>query len=260
MPSMASVHPFRSQSSTPFFNKGVIEENPNFTIYVNSTRDTDGHGTHTACCAGHVQSQVAMPPMTWAVHCIGGWCSILMGLDGVPLYEDPITITSFSAMERGIVVSSSAGNGCRVFVQFAQHPGSSLFLEKEHLSGLRLLYNDTLKACKSLAVLPPNARPIVVCEENKTTNLVLLIEFLKGTGAAGAVLITNQTSFENTKDMSNRVVLISQEEAKPLLDYVTNEVTRNSVRDGSMSDVEQQQLSPMTLGDAAKSGRRLLLH
>ncbi|ERN16665.1 hypothetical protein AMTR_s00051p00169130 [Amborella trichopoda] len=36
-------------------------------------------------------------------------------------------------------------------------------------------------------------------------------------------------------------------------DQVIDEVTRNSVRDGSVSDVEQQQLLPMTLGDATKS-------
>ena len=134
-----------------FFNKGLLAKNSNTnTTIVNTTRDTDGHGTHTSTTAAGNQvdgasffgyangtargiatlSRVSMYKIVWGQNedpiaissdiMAAIDAAILDGVDvlsislgptfDLPLNEDPIAIASFAAMEKGIFVSCSAGN------------------------------------------------------------------------------------------------------------------------------------------------------
>ncbi|KAJ0971977.1 hypothetical protein J5N97_019936 [Dioscorea zingiberensis] len=239
-----------------YFNKGVIAANNGTKPSMNSARDTRGHGTHTSStAAGNYASadyfgyspgiargiapraRLAIYKVIWEE---GQYNSdILAGMDqaiadGVnvisisigplgtvdKLYEDPIAIASFAAMEKGIFVSSSAGNfgpdlsslhnGIPWTLTVAAGTidrkfsatmklgngqtiiGTSMYPENALIVNVSLVYNETISQCNSSALLSSEAHGmIVLCEDIGTPGDQ--IYYVSESTAMGAVLITNNS-------------------------------------------------------------------
>ncbi|KAK9096960.1 hypothetical protein Sjap_022457 [Stephania japonica] len=127
------------------FNKGLIANKPDTVLSLNSSRDNDGHGTHTSTTAagsfvkeasmfGYANgSAIGVAPLAHIAVYKVLWdydvyssdilaavdqaikdgvdiISISLGYGEIPLHENPLAIASFAAMEKGILVSISAGN------------------------------------------------------------------------------------------------------------------------------------------------------
>ena len=131
-----------------YFKKALIEKNPNIKIGMNSARDTRGHGTHTSyIIAGNYvnnayyfgyasgmakgvapRARLAIYKVSWDEgisygsdalaamdHAVADGVDIISismssRANEVPLHRDFLAKASFSALEKGVLVSTSAGN------------------------------------------------------------------------------------------------------------------------------------------------------
>ncbi|OIW04566.1 hypothetical protein TanjilG_20922 [Lupinus angustifolius] len=236
-----------------FFNKGLLAKNPNITIAkYNSTRDTEGHGTHTSSTAagskvndvsyfGYASgtasgiassARVAIYKTLWE---IGGYpsdiiaaidsaiedgvdvLSLSFGLDQIPLYKDPVAIATFAAMERGIFVSTSAGNegpylktlhnGTPWVITAAastldrEYHGTLSLGNSVQITGLSLYPLDFspghvpivfMGQCNNLRQLVKVRNKIVVCEDKNET-LPDQVANVETAQVVGAVFISNSS-------------------------------------------------------------------
>ncbi|KAJ0085205.1 hypothetical protein Patl1_08925 [Pistacia atlantica] len=262
-----------------FFNRGLIAKNPNATISMNSTRDTDGHGTHTSStAAGSVvegvsyfdyavgtasgmapQARVAMYKAIWEEGAftsdiiaaidqaiIDGVdvLSMSLGLDGVPLYEDPLAIATFAAIEKNIFVSTSAGNQGPFFGTLhngipwvltvaagtmdrefgailtlgsgVQVKGSSLYPGNVSLSQVPVVFMDD---CLNLTELKKVGRKIVVCQD-KNESISDQVDNIQNAKVAAGVFISDIDNSESFLHSSFPAIFMNSKNADIILNYI----------------------------------------
>ncbi|KAF6164706.1 hypothetical protein GIB67_036566 [Kingdonia uniflora] len=208
-----------------YFNKNVLAQDSNISFVYNSPRDETGHGTHTTsiatgnCVRGVSYFEYVKGTARGVVPCVrlavykvtwsrGGSLTsdVIVGIDqaladGVDIismlisfrgalpYKDPISITSFAAMEIGVLVYSSAENrgtltldNGKTIIGWSLFPGRALLKTS-------LMYNETLTGCNLPVLLLESANnAIVVCFEGPRINnqISTVIEF----AVTGAVFIS----------------------------------------------------------------------
>ncbi|XP_057424772.1 subtilisin-like protease SBT3 [Lotus japonicus] len=265
-----------------YFNKGLIASNSSIKISMNSARDTRGHGSHTSSTvAGNYvndasffgyakgvargiapRARLAMYKVLWdegrqASDVLAGMdqaiadgvdvISISMGFDAVPLYEDPVAIASFAAMEKGVLVSSSAGNEGpslatlhngipwlltvaagtidRTFGSITLGNGETivgwtLFPAEAIVQNLPLIHNKTLSACNSVALLSQAARRgIIVCDFIESISVFTQISSITQASALGAVFISEDPKLIETGRVFSPSIVINPRDATSILRY-----------------------------------------
>lgn len=262
-----------------FFNKGLLAKYPNTTIGINSTRDTEGHGTHTsstaagnfvdgASCFGYAsgtargvapRAHVAMYKALWeegsyssdiiaaidqAIDDGVDILSLSFGLDGVPLYEDPVAVATFAALEKGVFVSTSAGNegpfngslhngipwvltvaagtidrdfnGVLNLGNGVSISGASLYPGNLTDARVPIVFMDM---CKDKKKLKQVGRKIVVCQD-KNDSLSSQYGNLENAKVFGGVFITNYTDLESFVQSSYPAIFLSPEDGEVIKDYI----------------------------------------
>ncbi|XP_057757354.1 subtilisin-like protease SBT3 [Arachis stenosperma] len=268
-----------------YFNKGLVAAKPNVTIKMNSPRDYDGHGTHTSSTvAGNYvhganffgyakgvargiapRARVAMYKVSWEEgrqasdilagmdQAIGDGVDVIsasMGLDKVPLYEDSIAIASFAAMEKGIVVSTSAGNegpklgtlhngipwvinvaassidrtfGSLVLGNGETIIGWTLFAADAIVQDLQLVYHDTLSACNSShmlsEVVAATSDRIIVCKASDSISVFDQIKLVTTTNVKGAVFISDDPQLTEWGHLYSPSIVITSKNAQSVINY-----------------------------------------
>ncbi|XP_022768744.1 subtilisin-like protease SBT1.9 [Durio zibethinus] len=263
------------------FNKGLIAHDPNITISMNSPRDTEGHGTHTSTTAagnyvpdasffGYAMgtargmapgARVAMYKALWdegayttdiiaaidqAIADGVDVLSMSLGLDGLELYQDPIAVATFAAIEQNIFVSTSAGNegpdvetlhnGTPWVITVAAGTmdrdfGATLSLgSKDSVNGVALYPGNFssnefpivfMDACDNTSELRKIVQKIVVCQDpGKEDSLNDQFNNIQVAGNIAGVFITNNSDVTSYAQGPFPAVFLEQNDGDTVVDYI----------------------------------------
>lgn len=272
-----------------YFNQGIRAGNPGITIPMNSARDIDGHGTHVASTAagsfvegvtyfGYAtgtargiapRARLAAYKVLWDVGG-GGGADILAGIDqavadGVDilsislttgpenfnLYENPLSIASFGAREKGVLVCLSGGNrgpsvrtirekgipwglvvaagtmdrwfsGTLTLGNGKSFTGWTLFPGTASVSNVPVIYNETLATCDSI-LAELTQQGMIICNLSlETANFDTMMHYLPASNAQGAIFIGDVPSIYESGIFPYPGTVIGPADGQQVVDYVLN--------------------------------------
>ncbi|XP_022894339.1 subtilisin-like protease SBT1.9 [Olea europaea var. sylvestris] len=269
-----------------YFSRGVREANPGITITMDSARDDSGHGTHVASTAagnyvdgisffGYApgtargvapRARLAAYKVIWNEGSLES--DVLAGIDqavadGVDilsislsnrrtyLYEDPIAIATFGATEKGILVSTSAGNRGPNFATLIKGIpwavlvasgtvdrwfagtitlgnglsiiGWSLFPARATVRNLILTYDKTLSACNSTELISKAPRDgIIICNQSdEKIGFDFLWQHLLESNVRASIIINEDPSMLHSHSFPYPGVVITPKDAKNVIKYAS---------------------------------------
>ncbi|KAF9602795.1 hypothetical protein IFM89_031564 [Coptis chinensis] len=267
------------------YQSGALAANLNGERYRDSPRDANGHGTHTSStAAGNYVEGVSFfgyaegtargiaPRARVAMYSVSGSVgagsdllagmdqaiedgvdviSVSMGAGRIPLYENPIAIAGFAAMEKGVFVSTLAGNDgpypmsvengvpwlLTVGASTIDRQNSAIltlgngmstfgwseFPVNALLENVPVIYNETLLACDSAELLSAEATgKIVICSDYSGYLASQIHETVLYSNVAGAIFISNSTKYMEVKDLPCPAMVITPVQSPGLINYVTS--------------------------------------
>ncbi|WOH05992.1 hypothetical protein DCAR_0625415 [Daucus carota subsp. sativus] len=260
-----------------YFSKGLLANNPNLTISMNSPRDTDGHGTHTSSTAagnyvdnasyfgyaygtargmapharvamykalfneGSVSSDI-LAAIDQAIEDGVDVLSLSFGLNDVALFEDPVAIATFAAIEKGIFVSTSAGNQGPLLETL--HNGTPWVLtvaagsiDREYVGRIILgngvtitgqtLYPNNLTHSQNFPLVfmgecddvKKIGTGFVVCQD-KTGALSEQVYACLNANVSGGIFITNNSDLGFFRDSSFPALFLNHQDGETILKYI----------------------------------------
>ncbi|KAF9602794.1 hypothetical protein IFM89_031563 [Coptis chinensis] len=266
------------------YQSGAVAANLRAESDGDSPRDANGHGTHTSTtAAGNYVEGVSFfgyakgtargiaPRARVAMYSVSGSVgagsdllagmdqaiadgvdviSVSMGVGWTPLYEDPIAIAGFAAMEKGVFVSTSAGNAgpgpkmvengvpwlLTVGASTIDRQSSAIltlgngmttigwseFPVNALLEGVQVVYNETLLACNSSELLSEaSTGKVVICNDD-SWELATQIQVVTNSNVAGAIFISNNTEYMETRSLPCPGIVIRLAQIPGLISYVTS--------------------------------------